>query len=428
MEPLQENAIAIIGVGYVGLPLALSLAKFHPKVLGYDLDNERVSELNSGFDRNNNLKNVIPSNLEFTVDLARIERATTYIITVPTPIDEKRLPDLNPLKQACSDVAQVISRGDLIIVESTVYPGVTEDVCGPLIQEKSGLKQSKDFFLGYSPERINPGDDKNTLEAVVKVIAAQDDKTMDRVKKIYEPVVKEGLFAASSIQTAEASKIVENIQRDLNVALMNELAIIFDKMNIRTADVLEAAGTKWNFQKFTPGLVGGHCIGVDHYYLISKAEALGYYPELIRAARRLNNSLADYVSQKTIDLLAISGVSVADSRIGVLGMTFKENVSDLRNSQAPVIVNELKKYGGKVFAHDPYISESSFLESHGIDLTGWHDLRDLDAVLVIVPHDFYIRENREAIFEIIKMDGIFIDVKSAFDRTLLLGEQKYWSL
>ena len=255
---MQENAIAIIGVGYVGLPLALSLAKFHPKVLGYDLDNERVSELNSGFDRNNNLKNVIPSNLEFTVDLARIERATTYIITVPTPIDEKRLPDLNPLKQACSDVAQVISRGDLIIVESTVYPGVTEDVCGPLIQKKSGLKQSKDFFLGYSPERINPGDDKNTLEAVVKVISAQDDKTMDRVKKIYEPVVKAGLFAASSIQTAEASKIVENIQRDLNVALMNELAIIFDKMNIRTADVLEAAGTKWNFQKFTPGLVGGH--------------------------------------------------------------------------------------------------------------------------------------------------------------------------
>ena len=428
MEPLQENAIAIIGVGYVGLPLALSLAKFHPKVLGYDIDNERVSELNSGFDRNNNLKNVIPSNLVFTVDLARIERATTYIITVPTPIDEKRLPDLNPLKHACSDVAQVISRGDLIIVESTVYPGVTEDVCGPLIQEKSGLKQGKDFFLGYSPERINPGDDKNTLEAVVKVIAAQDDKIMDRVKKIYEPVVKAGLFAASSIQTAEASKIVENIQRDLNVALMNELAIIFDKMNIRTADVLEAAGTKWNFQKFTPGLVGGHCIGVDPYYLISKAEALGYYPELIRAARRLNNSLADYVSQKTIDLLAISGVSVVDSRIGVLGMTFKENVSDLRNSQSPVIVNELKKYGGKVFAHDPYISESSFLESHGIDLTGWQDLRDLDAVLVIVPHDFYIRENREAIFETIKTDGIFIDVKSAFDRTLLLGEQKYWSL
>ena len=262
----------------------------------------------------------------------------------------------------------------------------------------------------------------------MKVISAQDDKTMDRVKKIYEPVVKAGLFAASSIQTAEASKIVENIQRDLNVALMNELAIIFDKMNIRTADVLEAAGTKWNFQKFTPGLVGGHCIGVDPYYLISKAEALGYYPELIRAARRLNNSLADYVSQKTIDLLAISGVSVVDSRIGVLGMTFKENVSDLRNSQSPVIVNELKKYGGKVFAHDPYISESSFLESHGIDLTGWQDLRDLDALLVIVPHDFYIRENREAIFETIKTDGIFIDVKSAFDRTLLLGEQKYWSL
>ena len=282
--------------------------------------------------------------------------------------------------------------------------------------------------MGYSPERINPGDDKNTLETVIKVVAAQDDKTLNRIKQIYEPVVKAGLFVASSIQTAEAAKIVENIQRDLNVALMNELAIIFDKMKIRTADVLEAAGTKWNFQKFTPGLVGGHCIGVDPYYLISKAESLGYYPELIRAARRLNNSLADYVSQKTLDLLAGSGVSIVDSRIGVLGLTFKENVSDLRNSQSPMIVNELKKYGAKVLAHDPYISDQGLLETHGIELTDWQDQKDLDAVLVLVPHDFYLKEKRLALFKTLKAGGIFIDVKSAFDRTLLGGNQQYWSL
>jgi len=428
MELLQENAIAIIGVGYVGLPLALSLAKFHPKVFGYDIDKARVSELNSGFDRNDNIRNVIPNNLKFTTELTKIKEATTYIITVPTPIDEKRLPDLDPLRQACRDIAQIISEGDLVIVESTVYPGVTEDICGPLIQKKSGLQQGKEFFLGYSPERINPGDDKNTLETVIKVVAAQDDKTLNRVKQIYEPVVKAGLFVASSIQTAEAAKIVENIQRDLNVALMNELAIIFDKMKIRTADVLEAAGTKWNFQKFTPGLVGGHCIGVDPYYLISKAESLGYYPELIRAARRLNNSLADYVSQKTLDLLAGSGVSIVNSRIGVLGLTFKENVSDLRNSQSPMIVNELKKYGAKVLAHDPYISDQRILETHGIELTDWQDQTGLDAVLVLVPHDFYLKEKRLALFKTLKAEGIFIDVKSAFDRTLLRGNQQYWSL
>ena len=425
---MQENAIAIIGVGYVGLPLALSLAKFHPKVFGYDLDSKRVSELNSGFDRNDNICNVIPSNLSFTSELVTIKEATTYIITVPTPIDEKRLPDLNPLRQACRDIAQVISKGDLVIVESTVYPGVTEDICGPLIQKESGLKQGKDFFLGYSPERINPGDEKNTLETVIKVVAAQDDKTLNRVKQIYEPVVTAGLFVASSIQTAEAAKIVENIQRDLNVALMNELAIIFDKMKIRTADVLEAAGTKWNFQKFTPGLVGGHCIGVDPHYLISKAESLGYYPELIRAARRLNNSLADYVSQKTLDLLAGSGVSIVDSRIGVLGLTFKENVSDLRNSQSPMIVNELKKYGAKVLAHDPYISDQGLLETHGIELTDWQERKELDAVLVLVRHDFNLKEKRLALFKTLKAGGIFIDVKSAFDRTLLGGDQQYWSL
>lgn len=427
---MQEDAIAIIGVGYVGLPLAIGLATHHPKVIAYDVDHARIKGLKNGVDRNNasNQRFHTPASLKFTPNLEDLQDATTYIITVPTPIDENRLPDLTLIKEACRDIAGVLTKNNLIIIESTVYPGVTEEICGPLIQQISGLRQGSDFFMGYSPERINPGDAKNKLESVVKVIAAQDSKTLQRLKKIYRPAIKAGLFEAKSIQIAEAAKVVENVQRDLNVALMNELAMIFDRMDIRTADVLEAAGTKWNFQKFTPGLVGGHCIGVDPYYLISKAESLGYYPELIRAARRLNNSLAEYVSHKTMDLLAASGKAINQSRIGVLGLTFKEDVSDFRNSQSPVIVREFLKFGCTVLAHDPYASPEGLLQSHGIAVLPWDELKELDAVVVIVPHKFYIQEQGEEIFKVIKKDGIFIDVKSAFNRDYLAKTVQYWSL
>tara|TARA_B100001123_G_scaffold282348_1_gene314508 strand:- start:2067 stop:3350 length:1284 start_codon:yes stop_codon:yes gene_type:complete len=427
---VQENAIAIVGVGYVGLPLAMTLAKHHAKVIAYDIDEVRIDELNTGIDRNNSEQPEyhVPVSLTFTAKLEDIRVASTYIITVPTPIDENRLPDLTVIREVCCDIATLLSPNDLIIIESTVYPGVTEEICGPLIEEKSGLARGIEFSLGYSPERINPGDNENKLESVVKVVAAQDEVTLERVKKIYAPAIKAGLFVAPSIQIAEAAKIVENVQRDLNVALMNELALIFDRMGIRTADVLEAANTKWNFQKFTPGLVGGHCIGVDPYYLISKAESLGYYPELIRAARRLNSSLAEYVSQKTMDLLAVSRKAINQSRIGVLGLTFKEDVSDFRNSQSPIVVNEFLKYGGTVFSHDPYACKDGFLQTYGINLSQWCELKELDAVVVIVPHKFYTKDQGRKILRALKEDAIFIDVKSAFDSRALPESIRYWSL
>ena len=325
-------------------------------------------------------------------------------------------------------IASVISKGDLVVVESTVYPGVTEEICGPLIQEVSGLLMREDFYLGYSPERINPGDIDNNLESVVKIIAAQDPETLERIEAIYAPVITAGLHLAETIQVAEAAKIVENVQRDLNIALMNELAMIFDRMGIRTADVLDAAATKWNFQKFTPGLVGGHCIGVDPYYLISKAEGLGYYPELIRAARRLNNGLAGHVSQKTVELIVSSGRSMSDCSIGVLGLTFKENVSDVRNSQSPIIVHELGRYGATVVCHDPYADHKSLLDNYSIQVGPLEMLSELDALIVIVPHSTYLEMPINELTSMLKKDGVFIDVKSAFDPKMISESVRYWSL
>ena len=325
-------------------------------------------------------------------------------------------------------IASVISKGDLVIVESTVYPGVTEEICGPLIQEVSGLLMGEDFYLGYSPERIKPGDIDNKLESVVKIIAAQDPETLERIEAIYAPVITAGLHLAETIQVAEAAKIVENVQRDLNIALMNELAMIFDRMGIRTADVLNAAATKWNFQKFTPGLVGGHCIGVDPYYLISKAEGLGYYPELIRAARRLNNGLAGHVSQKTVELIVSSGRSMSDCSIGVLGLTFKENVSDVRNSQSPIIVHELGRYGATVVCHDPYADHKSLFDNYSIQVGPLEMLSELDALIVIVPHSTYLEMPINQLTSMLKKDGVFIDVKSAFDPKMISESVRYWSL
>ena len=427
---MPENAIAIIGVGYVGLPLAIGLANHHGDIIAFDIDRGRIEELNAGIDRNDplHLKQNWPKSLSFSCELDSIKIATTYIVTVPTPIDINRLPDLSVLENSCRKIARVIGVGDLVIVESTVYPGVTEEVCGPLIEELSGLRQGNDFFLGYSPERINPGDSENNFESVVKIVAGQDAGTLERIKKIYAPAVKAGLYCAQSIQIAEAAKIVENVQRDLNIALMNELAMIFDKMGIRTADVLDAAATKWNFQKFTPGLVGGHCIGVDPYYLISKAEGLGYYPELIRAARRLNNGLAEYVSQKAVDLIVASGRSISECRIGVLGLTFKEDVADVRNSQSPIIVNALNRYGATVISHDPHADHKSLSDNHGIKISPWDSLNGLDALIIIVPHRLYKEEPFKEFMGMLKKDGIFMDIKSAFDPKKITKSIQYWSL
>jgi len=427
---VSETAIAIIGVGYVGLPLALALAKHHPDVIAYDVDAERVDGLRNGIDRNETDGSPLdaPSSLSFTSDLADLARASAYIITVPTPIDDDRLPDLTPVRMACTAIAEVISKGDLVVLESTVYPGVTEEVCGPLIAETAGLGQGVDFKLGYSPERINPGDRENTVETVTKIVAGEDAATLERVAAIYGPAVPAGLFRAKSIQVAEAAKVVENVQRDINIALMNELAMIFDRMGIRTSDVIEAAATKWNFQRFTPGLVGGHCIGVDPYYLISRAEGLGYYPEVIRAARRLNSGLADHVAQRTMDLVIQSGRAISGARIGVLGLTFKENVSDFRNSQSPAIVRELGRFGAVVLAHDPHADSASMRAEHGVTLSAWDELSELDALVMPVPHQTYLDRPRGELFSLLKPGGVFVDVKSSFDPGELPDSILYWSL
>jgi UDP-N-acetyl-D-glucosamine/UDP-N-acetyl-D-galactosamine dehydrogenase len=427
---VSEKAIAIIGVGYVGLPLALALARHHDEVIAFDVDDSRTEGLRAGFDRNETGQVSLnaPASLHFTCDEADLARASAYIITVPTPIDAERRPDLTPVRNACADIAKVIAKGDLVILESTVYPGVTEEVCGPLIEELSGLRQGIDFCLGYSPERINPGDRENTIESVIKIIAGQDSATLERVAAIYEPAIGAGLFRARSIQVAEAAKVVENVQRDINIALMNELAMIFDRMGIRTSDVIDAAATKWNFQRFTPGLVGGHCIGVDPYYLISRAEGLGYYPEVIRAARRLNSGLADHVAQRVMDLLIKAGGSISGARIGVLGVTFKEDVSDFRNSQSPAIALELSRFGATVLAHDPHADPDALLAERGVELHPWEALSDLDALVVTVPHKDYTARPLSTLVGLLKPNGVFVDVKSAFDPDDLPREVLYWSL
>ena len=427
---MSEKAIAIIGVGYVGLPLALALARHHDEVIAFDVDDSRTEGLRAGFDRNETSPDTLdaPASLLFSSDKADLARASAYIITVPTPIDADRRPDLTPVRNACADIAKVISKGDLVILESTVYPGVTEEVCGPLIEEMSGLRQGTDFSLGYSPERINPGDRENTIESVVKIVAGQDPATLERVAAIYEPAIGAGLFRARSIQVAEAAKVVENVQRDINIALMNELAMIFDRMGIRTSDVIDAAATKWNFQRFTPGLVGGHCIGVDPYYLISRAEGLGYYPEVIRAARRLNSGLADHVAQRVMDLLIKAGGSISGARIGVLGVTFKEDVSDFRNSQSPAIALELSRFGATVLAHDPHADPDALRAERGVELHPWEALSDLDALVVTVPHKDYTARALSTLVGLLKPNGVFVDVKSAFDPDDLPDNILYWSL
>lgn len=426
----RDRSIAVIGVGYVGLPLALALGRHHPDVIAYDIDGPRIAALNAGVDWNDPEGGALdrPSALAFTDSLDQIRRATAYIVTVPTPIDSGQRPDLGPLMSAARAVGGLLKRGDLVILESTVYPGVTEEVFGPLLAETAGLAQGTDFALGYSPERINPGDTVNTLETVVKIVAGQDDETLERVAAIYAPAVKAGLFRAASIQVAEAAKVVENVQRDLNIALMNELALIFDRMGLRTTDVIDAAATKWNFQRFTPGLVGGHCIGVDPYYLISRAESLGYYPEVIRAARRLNNGIAPYVARRTIDMLIHAGRTVRGCRVGVLGLTFKENVADFRNSQVPAIVAELQRHGVVTLVHDPVAEPARVADEHGIRLSDWHEIQALDALLLAVPHGFYRNLPIAELLGRVADDGVLVDVKSALDPSTLPHALAYWSL
>jgi len=434
----MQEKIGVIGLGYVGLPLLMSLAR-HFDVVGFDIDARRLKALRAGEDWTGEIDgNVLKaSKAKLTDQVDALGDCSFFIVTVPTPIDHVKRPDLRAVLGASQTVGEVLKRrhnksangGEvpLIVFESTVYPGLTEEICGKRIAEVSGLKAGEGFRLGYSPERINPGDKKNRLETVIKVIAANDDESLDRMEKIYGKVVEAGLHRAPSIKVAEAAKVIENTQRDLNVALMNELAIICDRLDISTRDVLAAAGTKWNFLKFTPGLVGGHCIGVDPYYLTYRAEELGYNPQVILAGRRINDNMPVFVARKIVKLMMGDAQLRPGARVGILGLTFKENVRDLRNSRVPEIVRELESFGIEVLVHDPLAEPEHAQHEYNLDLRERAALEDLDALVLAVPH----KELLEALPNLLKgirPKGWVIDVKSALDPAKLPKGLHYWSL
>lgn len=421
--------IVVIGLGYVGLPLALGFARHYHGTIGFDVKRSRITALRRGIDETGETgaEELREANIEFTDDPERLRGATVFIIAVPTPVDSQRRPDLSPLRLACETIASALTPGAVVVVESTVYPGVTEEFCGPIIAQASGLTQSRDFTLGYSPERINPGDREHRLETVVKVVAGESAAVCDRIAKLYAPVCEAGIFKASGIKVAEAAKVIENTQRDLNIALMNELAMIFDKMDIPTRDVLAVAETKWNFQKFRPGLVGGHCIGVDPYYLTAKAQEIGLHPEIILAGRRINDTMGAFVAGKLVRLLTRSGRSLRQCRIGVMGLAFKENVSDLRNSKVIDIVRELAEFGATVLVHDPHVSPNDANAEFGLTLAAREDLFDLDALVLAVPHRSLLAEGN-GLLAAMQPDGIVIDVKSALNPGDIPQSLTYWSL
>ena len=425
----MTEKFAIIGLGYVGLPIALAFAARHAETVGFDISERRVALLRQHCDdtREVDAEALRQTSLTITSDPAALAGASFFIVTVPTPIDANRQPDLFAVLSACDAVGRALRPGGVVVFESTVYPGVTEDICGPRLAQASGLDRSQ-FRLGYSPERINPGDREHTLERIVKVVAGEDAATLDRVAAAYASIVPAGVHRAQSIQVAEAAKVIENTQRDLNIALMNELALIFDRLGIRTRDVLAAAGTKWNFLPFTPGLVGGHCIGVDPYYLTAKAESLGYHPQVILAGRRINDGMGVYIAQRTVKMLIQNDQPVKGARVGILGLTFKENVPDLRNSRIPDIIAELKQYGIQPIIHDPLASPEEALHEYGVALTPLEELRDLRALIVAVPHRAYVETPPAELYRRVIPGGVVVDIKSILDPAATPPGLLYWSL
>ncbi len=427
---MSAERIVTVGLGYVGLPVALAFARKFADVVGFDISERRILELREGIDRTNEVDGeaLRASTLRFTHDPAEVGEPTFIVVTVPTPIDGNRQPDLTPLRKASETVGQFLTKGAVVVYESTVYPGVTEEFCGPILERVSGLRQGVDFKLGYSPERINPGDKEHTLERTVKVVAGEDAATLERVARAYEAVVDAGVHRAPSIKVAEAAKVIENTQRDLNIALMNELAIIFDRMGIRTLDVLAAAGTKWNFLPFRPGLVGGHCIGVDPYYLTAKAESLGYHPQVILAGRRINDGMGAFTAQRLVKLLIEQDKAIKGARVGILGLTFKENVPDLRNSRVPDIVGELRQFGIEPLVHDPMADADEALEEYGLRLSSFDELTDLDGLVLAVAHRDYAAMPREKLFGTLGPRGAIADIKSMLHPSEVPSSIAYWSL
>jgi len=421
--------IGVVGLGYVGLPLAVAFARKYA-VVGFDVSEGRIAALRQGVDFTNEVsaEELQRSNLVVTSAAEDLRGCGIVIVTVPTPVDESRRPDFSNLKDACAAIGKVIEPGVIIVFESTVYPGATEEVCAPVIESASCLKSGEGFKLGYSPERINPGDKAHPIEAIIKVVAGQDAETLDTLANLYGSIIHAGIHRASSIRVAEAAKVIENTQRDINIALMNEISKICDLLGIRTNEVLAAAGTKWNFLKFYPGLVGGHCIGVDPYYLTAKAEQLGYHPEVILSGRRINDGMGSYIAQRAVKLLAIAGHPLKDVRVGILGLTFKENVPDIRNSKVEDIYRELCEFGIRPLVHDPLAAPRAAEHEFGITLSELDAFSQLDVLIYAVSHEAYAALGVQAIADMIAPGGILIDVKSSVARDQLPEGIRYWSL
>ncbi len=414
----NKTIVAVVGLGYVGLPLAVEFGKQY-KTIGYDLSEAKVASYKKFFDPTGEVSTAdlkAATKLTMSTDPATIAEADFIIIAVPTPVDVGHIPDFSPLVGSSTTVGKYMKKGAVVVYESTVYPGATEEVCIPLLEKHSGMKWMKDFHVGYSPERVNPGDKERTITKIVKVVSGDDEPTAKFVEKMYASVITAGVHKASSMKVAEAAKVIENTQRDLNIALMNELALIFDRLGIDTLEVLKAAGTKWNFLPFRPGLVGGHCIGVDPYYLTHKAEMLGYHPQVILAGRRINDDMAAWVAQQTVKNLINNGCMVKGAKVIVLGLTFKENCPDLRNSKVADLVKELQSFGCDVAVHDPLGEPAEAHHEYGIDLVKWNALPEkADAIVAAVAHTQYLGMSFKKLTAKLKPKGVFVDVKSAYD-------------
>lgn len=414
---MDKNRVAVVGLGYVGLPLAVEFGKKY-QTTGYDLSEAKVDSYRNFIDPTGEVSSAdleAATGLSVTTDPSHLDKADFVIIAVPTPVDIAHQPDFSPLVSSSVTVGKHLKRGAIVVYESTVYPGATEEICIPILERESGLKWKQDFHVGYSPERVNPGDKERTITKIIKVVSGDDPETLEKVAGLYESIITAGVHRASSIKVAEAAKVIENTQRDLNIALMNELAIIFDRLGIDTLEVLKAAGTKWNFLPFRPGLVGGHCIGVDPYYLTHKAEMVGYHSDVILAGRRINDGMASFIAKQTSIHLIRAGYSAKTAKITVLGLTFKENCPDLRNSKVADVVHELQDFGWNVSVHDPVAKSEEAVHEYGIPLLGWDDLPAADALVAAVSHAEYQHMPLDELLAKLKPGGVFVDVKSAYD-------------
>jgi len=416
---LKDKTIAIIGLGYVGLPLAVEFGKTRP-VIGFDINKKRIAELTGGEDNTLEVSPeelMLAKHLEYSAESSVLNNAQIYIVTVPTPIDSVNRPDLTPLIKASEMVGKSLKKGNIVIYESTVYPGCTEEVCVPVLEKNSGLKFNQDFYCGYSPERINPGDKVNTLIKVKKVTSGSTPEVADAVDSLYASIITAGTHKAANIKVAEASKVIENVQRDLNIALVNELSVLFNRLGIDTIEVLEAAGTKWNFLPFRPGMVGGHCIGVDPYYLTHKAEEVGYHPQIIASGRRMNDNMSRYAARNVIKLMLLNDIDVSKSKVGVMGITFKEDCPDIRNSKVVDLVKEFEAWGVNVIITDPYADADEVMQEYGVRLSVMADLYNVDALVVAVGHQIYRQMELTALKKMLKSDKpVLADLKALYNR------------